>query len=62
MFTNPFLSTKINKKMTSTFYKVVGKEQEIFEHAFKNKLPLLLKGPTGTGKSRFVEFMAEKSG
>jgi nitric oxide reductase NorQ protein len=48
--------------MTSTFYKVVGKEQEIFEHAFKNKLPLLLKGPTGTGKSRFVEFMAEKFG
>jgi len=48
--------------MASTFYKVIGKEQEIFEHAFKNKLPLLLKGPTGTGKSRFVEFMAEKLG
>lgn len=48
--------------MKTTFYKVIGKEQEIFEHAFKNKLPLLLKGPTGTGKSRFVEFMAEKFG
>ncbi len=48
--------------MASTFYKVIGKGQKIFEHAFKNKLPLLLKGPTGTGKSRFVEFMAEKFG
>lgn len=48
--------------MKTTFYKVIGKEQEIFEHTFKNKLPLLLKGPTGTGKSRFVEFMAEKLG
>ncbi|ESU23390.1 nitric oxide reductase NorQ protein [Flavobacterium enshiense DK69] len=40
------------------FYHAVGKEQEVFEHAFKNKLPLLLKGPTGTGKSRFIEYMA----
>lgn len=42
------------------FYKAVGKEEEVFEHAYKNKLPLLLKGPTGTGKSRFVEYMAYK--
>lgn len=48
--------------MQTTFYKTIGKEQEIFEHAYQNKLPLLLKGPTGTGKSRFVEFMAEKMG
>lgn len=40
------------------FYKTSGKEKEVFEHCFKNKLPLLLKGPTGTGKSRFVEHMA----
>jgi len=46
--------------MQTTFYKTIGKEQEIFEHAYQNKLPLLLKGATGTGKSRFVEFMAEK--
>lgn len=45
-----------------TYYKVVGKELEIFEQAFKNKLPLLLKGPTGTGKSRFVEYMANQLG
>ncbi|UOK42640.1 MULTISPECIES: CbbQ/NirQ/NorQ/GpvN family protein [Flavobacterium] len=40
------------------YYHAVGKEQEVFEHAFRNKLPLLLKGPTGTGKSRFIEYMA----
>jgi nitric oxide reductase NorQ protein len=43
---------------TRPFYVPVHKEVEIFEHAAKNKLPILLKGPTGTGKSRFVEFMA----
>ncbi len=44
------------------YYKQVGKEVEVFEHAYKQKLPLLLKGPTGTGKSRFVEYMAHMLG
>ena len=42
------------------YYHLVGKEVEVFEHAYKNRIPLLLKGPTGTGKSRFIEFMAHK--
>ena len=42
------------------FYHAVGKEIDIFKIVFENKLPLLLKGPTGTGKSRFVEFMAHE--
>lgn len=42
------------------FYQSIHKEIEVFEHTFQNKIPLLLKGPTGTGKSRFVEFMAHK--
>ena len=42
------------------YYHQVGKEIEVFEHAYKNKIPFLLKGPTGTGKSRFIEFMAHK--
>jgi len=42
------------------YYHAVGKEIEVFEHAYKNKIPFLLKGPTGTGKSRFIEFMASK--
>ena len=40
------------------YYRPVGRELEVFEHAYSNRLPLLLKGPTGTGKSRLVEFMA----
>ena len=40
------------------FYKVVGKEVAVFEHSYKNGLPVLLKGPTGTGKTRFVAYMA----
>ncbi|MFZ2955902.1 MAG: CbbQ/NirQ/NorQ/GpvN family protein [Candidatus Ozemobacteraceae bacterium] len=40
------------------FYKPVGNEQKIFLAAFRRRLPLLLKGPTGCGKTRFVEHMA----
>jgi len=42
------------------YYHQIGKEIEVFEQAYKNKIPFLLKGPTGTGKSRFIEFMAHK--
>ena len=42
------------------YYHQIGKEIEVFEQAYKNKIPFLLKGPTGTGKSRFIEFMAYK--
>ncbi len=42
------------------YYKAIGAEIEVFEHVYKNRLPLLLKGPTGTGKSRFIEYMAFK--
>ena len=45
---------------TSPYYHPVGKEMEVFEQVYKNKIPLLLKGPTGTGKSRFIEHMAHK--
>jgi len=44
----------------SPYYHTIGKEVEVFKHTYKNKLPFLLKGPTGTGKSRFVEFMAHE--
>ncbi len=44
------------------FYQPVGNEAQIFETAFKLKLPLLIKGPTGCGKTRFVSYMAAKLG
>ena len=37
-----------------SYYEPIGKEIDVFTAAFKNKLPLLLKGPTGCGKSRFL--------
>ncbi|MFO0598249.1 MAG: CbbQ/NirQ/NorQ/GpvN family protein [Myxococcaceae bacterium] len=42
------------------WYRPVTDEVEVFERAFQSKLPVLLKGPTGCGKSRFVEFMAQR--
>ena len=44
------------------FYRPVGNECEIFETAFAQRVPLLLKGPTGCGKSRLVEHMAARLG
>jgi len=40
------------------FYIPIGDEIELFEAAFHQKIPVLLKGPTGCGKTRFVEYMA----
>lgn len=40
------------------FYQPVGREIAAFEAARSARLPLLLKGPTGCGKTRFVEHMA----
>jgi nitric oxide reductase NorQ protein len=42
------------------FYAAQHAEVELFEHAAKNRLPLLIKGPTGCGKTRFIEHMAAK--
>ncbi|MFT3847883.1 MAG: CbbQ/NirQ/NorQ/GpvN family protein [Propionivibrio sp.] len=44
------------------FYDASGNEIEIFEYAWKNRLPLLIKGPTGCGKTRFVAYMAARLG
>ena len=40
------------------WYMPLGDEVEIFEAAYAARLPVLLKGPTGCGKTRFVEHMA----
>ena len=42
------------------FYQQVDNEVSVFEKAYQNRLPLMLKGPTGCGKSRFVEHMAAR--
>jgi nitric oxide reductase NorQ protein len=40
------------------FYLPVGDEIELFESAYAQRIPVLLKGPTGCGKTRFLEYMA----
>jgi len=44
------------------YYRVVGDELELFTAAYNQHIPVLLKGPTGCGKTRFVEYMAWKLG
>ena len=44
------------------YYRPVGDELELFNAAYNEHLPVLLKGPTGCGKTRFVEWMAWKLG
>jgi nitric oxide reductase NorQ protein len=43
---------------TRPFYQAVGNEEAVFRAAYRQGLSLLLKGPTGCGKTRFVEAMA----
>ncbi|MCK9284323.1 MAG: CbbQ/NirQ/NorQ/GpvN family protein [Rhodocyclaceae bacterium] len=44
------------------YYLPTANEVEVFSAAYKQKLPLMLKGPTGCGKTRFVEHMAHALG
>lgn len=53
---------QIKEGAAAPFYLPQGDECEIFNTAFRNQMPLLLKGPTGCGKTRFVAHMAAKLG
>ncbi|MAS06279.1 MAG: AAA family ATPase [Ahrensia sp.] len=44
------------------YYRPVGDEVEKYTAAYDVRMPVMLKGPTGCGKSRFVEYMAWKLG
>ena len=44
------------------YYLPLADEIEIFEAAYHQRVPVLLKGPTGTGKTRFVEHMSWRLG
>ncbi len=48
--------------MALPFYKPLGNELALFEHAYRHQLPVLIKGPTGCGKTRFVTHMAARLG
>jgi nitric oxide reductase NorQ protein len=44
------------------FYQAQNDEIELFEYAYGNQLPVLIKGPTGCGKTRFISYMAARLG
>jgi nitric oxide reductase NorQ protein len=44
------------------YYRPVADEICLFEAAYANRMPMMLKGPTGCGKTRFVEYMAWRLG
>lgn len=52
----------IDPEAAAPYYAPSGAECKLFEHAYRNQLPMLLKGPTGCGKTRFVAHMAARLG
>lgn len=54
--------SEINHQETSLYYQPQGDEIDLFTHAWQQQLPVLLKGPTGCGKTRFVQHMADRLG
>ncbi len=52
----------VARPVTAPCYRVIGRERDVFLAADRAALPVLLKGPTGCGKSRFVEAMAAELG
>ncbi|MGV0645708.1 AAA family ATPase [Mycolicibacterium sp. XJ2546] len=55
-------SATVESRPAAPFYRPVGDEAEVFRAAARRGLPVLLKGPTGCGKTRFVEAMAHELG
>lgn len=55
-------TNKLEGAAKAPFYLPQGDECEIFAAAYQNQLPVLLKGPTGCGKTRFVAHMAAQLG
>ncbi len=52
----------MNDANDAPYYLPIGDEVAIFTAAYGARLPILLKGPTGCGKTRFVEYMARTLG
>jgi nitric oxide reductase NorQ protein len=44
------------------YYRATGDEVRLYEAAYATRMPMMLKGPTGCGKTRFVEYMAWRLG
>ena len=42
------------------YYRPLGNEVSLFNAAYAERMPMMLKGPTGCGKTRFIEHMAHQ--
>src|SRR5215470_7923514 len=56
------LAVEKYKVASEPYYLPIKQEVELFKAAYAARLPAMLKGPTGCGKTRFVEYMAYKLG
>lgn len=56
------LDTEQYKISREPFYQPQGNEIALYEAAYQRRLPVMVKGPTGCGKSRFIEYMAWRLG
>ena len=54
------MNTDQYKVHKEPFYQAQGDEVKLYEAAYTARLPVMVKGPTGCGKSRFIEYMAWK--
>src|SRR5213592_816885 len=54
----PELAIEEHRIAQEPYYLAVNREVDLFEAAHSAHLPVILKGPTGCGKTRFVEHMA----
>ena len=54
----PAIHTKQVVLADEPYYEPIADEIAVFAAAYRNQLPVLLKGPTGCGKTRFIEYMA----
>ncbi|GAB1414197.1 CbbQ/NirQ/NorQ/GpvN family protein [Candidatus Desulfobacillus denitrificans] len=52
------IASQLARIESEPYYQAVRDEVALFESAHRRRLPVLLKGPTGCGKTRFVEYMA----
>ncbi len=55
--------SRLNAELNDApFYIPQRREVELFEYAYHHRLPVLIKGPTGCGKTRFINYMAHRLG
>jgi nitric oxide reductase NorQ protein len=55
---NPALLLDQYRILDEPYYRRVNDEIELFGAAYASRMPVMLKGPTGCGKTRFIEYMA----